>query len=105
MPNPSGPFPGVYTRSQQSETFTSDGPRRVFYQPDGTPITPGNFTSTGGEVRQKPDIAAADGVLTTVPGFERFFGTSASAPHAAAIAALIAVRQPGHRRRPRCGRR
>ena len=31
-------------------------------QPDGTPITPGNFTSTGGAVRQKPDITAADGV-------------------------------------------
>lgn len=95
VPNPSGPFPGVYTRTQQSETFTSDGPRRVFFQPDGTPITPGNFTSTGGQLRQKPDIAAADGVLTTVPGFERFYGTSASAPHAAAIAGLILSGNPG----------
>ncbi len=95
VPNPSGPFPGVYTRTQQSETFTSDGPRRVFYRPDGTPITPGNFTATGGELRQKPDIAAADGVLTTVPGFERFYGTSASAPHAAAIAGLILSGNPG----------
>jgi len=95
VPNPSGPFPGVYTRTQQSETFTSDGPRRVFFQPDGTPITPGNFTATGGELRRKPDIAAADGVLTTVPGFERFYGTSASAPHAAAIAGLILSGNPG----------
>ncbi|HZB50966.1 MAG TPA: S8 family serine peptidase [Mycobacteriales bacterium] len=95
VPNPSGPFPGVYTRAQQSETFTSDGPRRVFFRPDGTPITPGNFTATGGELRKKPDIAAADGVLTTVPGFERFYGTSASAPHAAAIAGLILSGNPG----------
>ncbi|HEX8152166.1 MAG TPA: neuroendocrine convertase 1, partial [Thermoanaerobaculia bacterium] len=74
VPNPSGPYPGSYTPAQQSETFTSDGPRRVFFRPDGAPITPGNFTSTGGEVRRKPDVAAADGVTTTVPGFERFFG-------------------------------
>jgi uncharacterized repeat protein (TIGR01451 family) len=95
VPSPSGPFPGVFTRDQQSETFTSDGPRRVFYNPDGTPITPGNLTSTGGEVRRKPDITAADGVVTTVPGFERFYGTSAAAPHAAAIAALILSGNPG----------
>jgi subtilisin-like proprotein convertase family protein len=95
VPNPAGPFPGVYTAAQQSETFTSDGPRRVFYQPDGTPITPGNFTSTGGTVRPKPDITAADGVQTTVPGFDPFFGTSAAAPHAAAIAALVLSGNPG----------
>ncbi len=95
VPNPSGPFPGVYTSAQHSETFTSDGPRRVFYNPDGTPITPGNLTSTGGTLRAKPDIAAADGVQTTVPGFNPFFGTSASAPHAAAMAALILSGNPG----------
>jgi len=71
--------------------YSSDGPRQVFYQEDGTPITPGNFSSTGGAVRQKPDIAAADGVATDVPGFgfNPFYGTSAAAPHAAAIAALL----------------
>ena len=71
------------------ETFSTDGLRRVFYYPDGTPITPGNFTATGGTVRQKPDIAAADGVVTATPGFNPFFGTSAAAPHASAIAALV----------------
>jgi uncharacterized repeat protein (TIGR01451 family) len=95
VPNPPGPYPGVYTRAQKSETFTSDGPRRVFFNPDGSPITPGNFTSTGGAVRLKPDISAADGVATTAPGFDPFFGTSASAPHAAAIAALVLSGNPG----------
>jgi subtilisin-like proprotein convertase family protein len=95
VPNPSGPFPGVFTAAQQSETFTSDGPRRVFYNPDGSPITPGNLTATGGSLRAKPDITAADGVSTTVPGFEQFYGTSAAAPHAAAIAALVLGSNPG----------
>jgi subtilisin-like proprotein convertase family protein len=95
VPNPSGPFPNQFTRAQQSETFTSDGPRRVFYNPDGTEITPGNLSSTGGLVRQKPDVTAADGVSTSVPGFDPFYGTSAAAPHAAAIAALILSGNPG----------
>ena len=72
------------------EKFSSDGPRKIFYKPDGTPITPGNFLSTGGSVRQKPDVAAADKVSTaTSPQFNPFYGTSAAAPHAAAIAALV----------------
>jgi subtilisin-like proprotein convertase family protein len=95
LTNPTGPFPNAYTRTQTTERFTSDGPRRVFYNPDGTLITPGNLTSTGGTVRLKPDITAADGVSTSVPGFSPFFGTSAAAPHAAAIAALIVSGNPG----------
>jgi hypothetical protein len=79
------PFDGA----ESVETFTSDGPRRVFYYDDGTPITPGNVSSTGGEVRQKPDLAAADGVATATSWFNPFYGTSASAPHAAAVAGLL----------------
>jgi len=48
-------------------------------------------------VRQKPDIAAADGVKTTLPpgsGLNPFFGTSAAAPHAAAVAALLKSFRP-----------
>ena len=70
------------------ETFSSDGPRHIFYQPNGTPITPGNFSSTGGQVLMKPDATGADGVSTTTPGFSPFFGTSAAGPHVAGIAAL-----------------
>jgi subtilisin family serine protease len=37
----------------------------------------------------KPDLVAADGVMTSRPGFTPFFGTSAAAPHVAAVAALL----------------
>lgn len=86
---PSGPYPNPFSSSNVSETFTSDGPRRMFFSPSGTPYTPGNFTATGGIVRNKPDLTAADGVQTSVPGFQPFFGTSAAAPDAAAIVALM----------------
>ncbi len=94
-PNPSGPYPGSFNSDSALERFSSDGPRRMFYEADGTPITPGNVSSTGGEVRQKPDITAADGVRTSVGGFDPFFGTSAAAPHAAAIAGLVLSGNPG----------
>ena len=80
---------GVFDGTESVETFSSDGPRRIFFEADGTPITPGNFSSTGGRVLQKPDLTAADGVSTSTPGFSTFFGTSAAAPHAAAIGALM----------------
>jgi hypothetical protein len=73
------------------EFFSSDGPRKIFYNPDGSPITPGNvlFSTDGGTTLNKPDITAADGVFTKTPGLLPFFGTSAAASHAAAIAALV----------------
>ncbi|HKQ90686.1 MAG TPA: S8 family serine peptidase [Blastocatellia bacterium] len=94
--NPTGPFPNPFSSSNVVERFSSDGPRRVFFQADGTPITPGNFSATGGLLRQKPDITAADGVsVTGVGGFpSRFFGTSAAAPHAAALAGLLKSANP-----------
>ncbi len=80
---------GVFNGTEPVETFSSDGPRRIFFEADSTPITPGDFSSTGGRVLQKPDLAAADAVSTSTPGFSPFRGTSAAAPHAAAIAALM----------------
>lgn len=83
---------GAFNGEEKVECFSSDGPRRVFFFADGSPITSKNFSSTGGKLLNKPDIAAADGVSTTFPsdsGLNPFFGTSAAAPHAAAIAALV----------------
>jgi hypothetical protein len=94
---PVGPFPNAFNSTNQVELFTSDGPRRVFFNPDGTAITPNNFTfaGNGGQVRLKPDITAADGVSNTLPADHNpFYGTSAAAPHAGAIAALLKSANP-----------
>jgi len=57
------------------EDFSSQGPCELFFPTR--------------ELRTKPDIAAADGVVTSLPDFTPFFGTSAAAPHVAAVAALM----------------
>ena len=83
------------------ELFSSDGARRIFFDRNNNPINPANpgqtFASRGGVTRAKPDISAADGVSTTLPagsGLNPFFGTSAAAPHAGAIAALVRAALP-----------
>lgn len=94
--NRTTPFTGGAANPVQTES--SDGPRRIFFSPTGVAFTPGNFSSTGGIVLQKPDITAATGVKTTLPtnsGLNPFFGTSAAAPHAGAIAAQILSYRPG----------
>ena len=69
------------------------------------PLTVESFSSIGGtfvngQQRKKPDLVAPDGGNTTVnlgpdypanalDGYPNFFGTSAAAPHVAAVAALI----------------
>lgn len=75
------------------ETFSSKGGLPILRDFSGSPINP--------LVRPRPDIVAADGVNTTFfgqdvdsDGFPNFFGTSASAPHIAAIAALIRQADP-----------
>jgi hypothetical protein len=89
-----GPYPAAFSGTSPAESFSSDGPRRVFFDSTGTALTPGNvlFGTNGGSVRNKPDITAADGVSTTLPGssgLNPFYGTSAAAPHAGAIAGLL----------------
>ncbi|MGE5205524.1 MAG: S8 family serine peptidase [Chlamydiota bacterium] len=93
---PTGPYPDFFSAGNLIELFSSDGLRRIFFHGDSSAITPGNFSSTGGTVLNKPDVTAADGVLVSgVGGFgSPFYGTSAAAPAAASIAALILSAQP-----------
>lgn len=86
--------PGAFTKSSKLEKYSSDGPRKMFYRPDGSPITPGNFLASGGRSIKAPSITAGDGGRTSVPGFKSFYGTSAAAPAAAAIAALVWSKNP-----------
>ena len=81
----------VFNGNESVRATNSDGPRRLFFEADGTAITPGNFLSStdGGRVLNKPDLTAASCVTTATPGFSPFCGTSAAAPHAAAIGALM----------------
>lgn len=77
----------------------------AFSSAGGTPIY---FTTSGARLgspvtRQKPEITSVDGGNTTffgsdsnrdVDAFPNFFGTSAAAPHAAAVAALMKQKVP-----------
>ncbi|MEM7511253.1 MAG: T9SS type A sorting domain-containing protein [Bacteroidota bacterium] len=70
------------------EPFTSLGGVPIYFDQDG------NFI--GKTIREKPEFSAIDGTNTTFFGQDvegdgnpNFFGTSAAAPHAAAVAALM----------------
>jgi len=81
--------------------YTNEPPVLEDYSSRGS--TPILFDQQGDRLpipilRQKPDLIAPTGVFTTVPGFEFFFGTSAAAPHAAAVAALMLQRAGGSKR-------
>ena len=78
------------------ESFTSHGPNPILFNADGS-------AKASVEVRQTPDIACTDAANTTFFGgqipdgdnFPNFFGTSAAAPHAAAVAALVKQQYSG----------
>ena len=70
----------------------------IYFNRNGDPF-PG-----GPQMRAKPDVAAVDGTNTSFFGNDigfdpdsdpNFFGTSAAAPHAAAVAALVLQANPG----------
>jgi subtilisin family serine protease len=70
------------------EAFSSRGPVTHFFDANGSPLP-------APSVRQKPELAAPDGVTTSLAAhFAPFYGTSAAAPAAAGIAALILSAKP-----------
>jgi hypothetical protein len=80
-----------YDNSATPETFSSRGPLAYYFGPVSgtTPAAP----LASPQILNKPDLAATDNTQTTFflpdqSGVSRFSGTSAAAPHAAAVAAL-----------------
>ncbi|MDQ3291942.1 MAG: S8 family peptidase, partial [Bacteroidota bacterium] len=81
-----GDTPAYGAQKPSMESFSSAGGTPILFYTDGK--------RTKEVVRQKPEIMAPDGGNTTffgqlVDGKYYFFGTSAAAPHAAAVAALM----------------
>lgn len=72
------------------EDFSSEGGSPVLFDAQGNRLaTP--------EIRQKPNIIGPDAVSTTLSDFTPFTGTSAAAPHVAAVVALMLQRAGGRR--------
>ncbi len=87
----------IFTSGNQSpEPYSSDGPRKIFYNPNGTAITTGNvlFGTNGGTTLPKVDFTTGDCGQSAVPDFSPFCGTSAAAPTAASVAALMLSANP-----------
>ncbi|MBK5220101.1 MAG: S8 family serine peptidase [Thermoleophilia bacterium] len=87
-----------YSNSSAAEPYTSRGPATHYFGPVAGTSPAAALGSP--EVVAKPDLAATDCGATTFfaqifAGAWRFCGTSASAPHAAAVAALMTQGAPG----------
>ena len=86
-----------FNNSNAIEPYSSRGPATHYFGPvEGTSPAPDLGLP---EVVAKPDLAATDCVANTFFGFLagkswRFCGTSAAAPHAAAVAALVRQADP-----------
>lgn len=85
-----------FNTTEEPEFFSSRGPVTHYFDPvEGT--SPAEELLTPQEL-EKPDVVATDGGANTFfgscAGTWRFFGTSAAAPHATAVAALEREAEP-----------
>ena len=82
-----------FSNSSVMEDFSGRGPVTHLFGPvNGVSPAP---ALNPPQVLSKPDVAATDGGITTFFGSgNRFFGTSAAAPHAAAVGALQLDAEP-----------
>ncbi len=95
--NAAGGMAVAAARYTQTPAFGVSPPlRENFSSAGGTPIRRDQAGNPVFELRQKPDITAPDGGDNTffgsdyeANGYPNFFGTSAAAPHAAGVAALV----------------
>ncbi|HEX3239963.1 MAG TPA: S8 family serine peptidase [Solirubrobacterales bacterium] len=86
-----------YNTTTTPEAFSSRGPVRHLF---GPVLSPSPAAPIPAQTIAKPDLVASDGGANTffgtfTSGARRFFGTSAAAPHAAAVAALALQANPG----------
>ncbi|HTB47739.1 MAG TPA: Hint domain-containing protein [Acetobacteraceae bacterium] len=70
-----------------TEYYSSVGPGELLFSQNGSAYA-------APQPAGKVDFVAPDGVQTSVPDFQAFFGTSAAAPDAAAVAALMLQADP-----------
>jgi hypothetical protein len=85
--------PVAFTANGGVARNSADGPRVMYFRPNGSDIR----DDGDGVSVLKPDFTAAEGITTSFPAtsaLHTFFGSSAAAPHAAAIAALVLSKYP-----------